>query len=102
MSSSASHFSPVCASAISSMASNASGMSSTGNATKMHSPIASSIAVAICRFLRQLDLALRLQRVDGAADAEDVGGDRVAGGVVGAHACDVAYVTPMPWIGRGS
>ena len=34
---------------------------------------------------RELDLALRVQRIDVAADLEDVGGDRVAGGVVRAH-----------------
>ena len=35
--------------------------------------------------LRQLRLALGLERVDRAAHREDVRGDRVAGGVVGAH-----------------
>ena len=36
--------------------------------------------------LGELGLPLGLHRVDGAAHAEDVGGDGVAGGVVGAHA----------------
>ena len=34
---------------------------------------------------RELDLPLGLERVHVAADLQDVGGDRVAGGVVGAH-----------------
>src|SRR6266567_346724 len=44
----------------------------------------------------ELDLAVLLERIDMAADVEDVGGDGVAGGVVGAHgAGSIRYADPL-------
>ncbi len=60
-------------------------MSRAGKATKMQRPVESTAAVAICRLRESSTWPSFLQRIDKTADVEDVGGDGVAGGVVGAH-----------------